>query len=293
MVMCIFFTIQDATSNQSLSIIALLIFISIRLLPSYNMITSSYASIKYHAKSINLIIDLIYKLEKEKIFEEKNISNVELIFNDNIKIKNLEFSYDNKKIINIEDLIIYKNKINGLVGKSGSGKSTFLNILATMLRPNKGSITIGRQNIFDNVQDWRKIIGYVPQDTVLIDDSIAKNIAFGVEDHLIDFKKINQLIENLDMQDFVLNLNNGINTFVGDKGLNISGGQKQRIGLARALYFDPKLLLLDESTSALDIETERKILNSLIVFVKNKITLVLCTHRDSSLDICDSIYQLK
>jgi ABC-type multidrug transport system fused ATPase/permease subunit len=162
-----------------------------------------------------------------------------------------------------------------------------------MLRPNKGSITIGRQNIFDNVQDWRKIIGYVPQDTVLIDDSIAKNIAFGVEDHLIDFKKINQLIENLDMQDFVLNLNNGINTFVGDKGLNISGGQKQRIGLARALYFDPKLLLLDESTSALDIETERKILNSLIVFVKNKITLVLCTHRDSSLDICDAIYQLK
>ncbi len=293
MVMCIFFTIQDATSNQSLSIIALLIFISIRLLPSYNMITSSYASIKYHAKSINLIIDLIYKLEKEKILEENNISNVELIFNDNIKIKNLEFSYDNKKIINIEDLIIYKNKINGLVGKSGSGKSTFLNILATMLRPNKGSITIGRQNIFDNVQDWRKIIGYVPQDTVLIDDSIAKNIAFGVEDHLIDFKKINQLIENLDMQDFVLNLNNGINTFVGDKGLNISGGQKQRIGLARALYFDPKLLLLDESTSALDIETERKILNSLIVFVKNKITLVLCTHRDSSLDICDTIYQLK
>ena len=294
MSLCIFFVIQDNTSNQSISMMALLVFIAIRLMPSYNMITSSYASIKYHSQSINTIIDLVYELKKSKIFKEKkNISNSKLLFNDDIKIKDLEFSFENKKIINIEDFVIYKNKINGLIGKSGSGKSTFLNILATMLSPNSGSVTIGNQNIFNNIEDWRKIVGYVPQDTVLIDDTIAKNIAFGIEDHLINFKKIDALIEKLDMKDFIADSKNGINTLVGDKGLNVSGGQKQRIGFARALYFDPELLLLDECTSSLDSATEKKLLNSLVVLAKDKITVILCTHRESSLGICDSIYNLK
>jgi len=294
MSLCVFFVIQDNNSNQAISVMALLIFVAIRLMPSYNMITASYASIKYHSKSINTVMDLVHELNKVKILEEKkNILNSKLLFNDDIEIKNLEFSFENKKIINIRNLIIYKNKINGLIGKSGSGKSTFLNILATMLDPNSGSVTIGSQNIFNNIGDWRKIVGYVPQDTILIDDSIAKNIAFGIEDHQINFKKIDELIEKLDMQDFIAHAKNGINTPVGDKGLSVSGGQKQRIGLARALYFDPELLLLDECTSSLDSVTEEKILNSLISFAKNKITIIFCTHRESSLGICDSIYNLK
>lgn len=293
MSLSIFFIIQGNTSNQAISVIALLIFVAIRLLPSYNTITASYSSIKYNSKSIGIIIDIIYKLKKENVFEEKNISNSKLLFNDDIRIKNLEFSFENKQVINIQDLTIYKNKITGLVGKSGSGKSTFLNILSTMLNPKSGSITIGNQNIFNNIQDWRKIIGYVPQDTILIDDSIAKNIAFGIEEHLINFKKIEELIEKLDMQDFISNSNNGINTLVGDKGLNISGGQKQRIGLARALYSDPQFLLLDESTSSLDLKTEKKILDTLSKLVKNKITVILSTHRQTSLHVCDILYNLE
>ena len=293
MSLSIFFIIQGNTSNQAISVIALLIFVAIRLLPSYNTITASYSSIKYNSKSIGIIIDIIYKIKKENVFEEKNNSNSKLLFNDDIRIKNLEFSFENKQIINIQDLTIYKNKITGLVGKSGSGKSTFLNILSTMLNPKSGSITIGNQNIFNNIQDWRKIIGYVPQDTILIDDSIAKNIAFGIEEHLINFKKIEELIEKLDMQDFISNSNNGINTLVGDKGLNISGGQKQRIGLARALYSDPQFLLLDESTSSLDLKTEKKILDTLSKLVKNKITVILSTHRQTSLHVCDILYNLE
>ena len=293
MSLSIFFIIQGNTSNEAISVIALLIFVAIRLLPSYNTITAAYSSIKYNSKSIGIIIDIIYKIKKENVFEEKNNSNSKLLFNDDIRIKNLEFSFENKQIINIQDLTIYKNKITGLVGKSGSGKSTFLNILSTMLNPKSGSITIGNQNIFNNIQDWRKIIGYVPQDTILIDDSIAKNIAFGIEEHLINFKKIEELIEKLDMLDFISNSNNGINTLVGDKGLNISGGQKQRIGLARALYSDPQFLLLDESTSSLDLKTEKKILDTLSKLVKNKITVILSTHRQTSLHVCDILYNLK
>lgn len=289
----IFFIIQGSTSNQVLPTIALLIFVAIRLLPSYNTIASSISSIKYNSKSIFIIIDIIYNLKKEKVFEKKNISNFKLLFNNDIRISNLTFSFDNKQIISIKDLTICKNKITGLIGKSGSGKSTFLNILSTMLEPQSGSIKIGKKNIFDNIQDWRKIIGYVPQDTILIDDTIAKNIAFGIEEHLINFKKIEELVEKLDMQDFILNSNNGINTLVGDKGLKISGGQKQRIGLARALYPDPQFLILDESTSSLDLKTEKKILNILYDLAKNQITVLLSTHRTTNLDVCDILYNLE
>ena len=268
--------------------------ISIRLIPAYNIITGGLSAIKYNKKSVKLIYETILNIQKTEIKSKyKKISNIDFKFNDNIKIKDLSFYYSKKNILNIENLVIYKNKFHGIMGESGSGKSTFLDIISLMQKFTSGSITVSNQNILDFEYDWKKLIGYVPQDTILIDDALKKNIAFGITDDEIDTHLIKELIKKMDLTNFVDNLDNGIDTNVGDKGLKMSGGQKQRIGIARALYFNPKILLLDESTSSLDIETEKNILLHLKNISKDKMTVLFSTHRQSSLDICDIVYKVK
>ena len=198
-------------------------------------------------------------------------------FAKSIKIKNISFSYDNQKFI-LENfsISIQKNKIIGISGKSGSGKSTLVDILTGLLKPDKGHILIDDKfDINDgNLLSWQKKIGYVSQNVFLLDDTIVNNIGFGLSDEKIDFSKVYQVLKDVRLYDYFDSQKNKFQTIVGERGVRLSGGQAQRIGIARELYSDPELMVFDESTSALDFNTEDQILDCIKNLSKD-ITLYL------------------
>ena len=185
---------------------------------------------------------------------------------------------------------IQKNKIIGISGKSGSGKSTLVDILTGLLKPDKGHILIDDKfDINDgNLLSWQKKIGYVSQNVFLLDDTIVNNIGFGLSDEKIDFSKVYQVLKDVRLYDYFDSQKNKFQTIVGERGVRLSGGQAQRIGIARELYSDPELMVFDESTSALDFNTEDQILDCIKNLSKD-ITFILVSHRENTLKICDEV----
>ena len=161
-----------------------------------------------------------------------------------------------------------------------------------LIEPDKGSVMLDNLSIFENLKAWREEIGYVPQDTYLLDAPIKNNIAFGIDENKIDNHQINTAINLSQNKEFISNLPEGINTIVGDRGVRISGGQKQRIGIARALYKNPSILIMDEATSNLDIENENKIIHEINLNKKNR-TVIIISHRKNTVKYCDNIFLMK
>ena len=176
-------------------------------------------------------------------------------------------------------------------GDSGVGKSTFLNVFLQLLKPQGGKILLDGKDISNFVRQWQDIMGYVSQNIYLNDDTLKKNIALGVPLEFIDQKKINQCLKDVKLNSFVDELKNGLDTKVGEFGERISGGQRQRIGIARALYNDPQILVLDEYTNALDETTESEIIKE-VNSLKSDKTIITITHKNSALKLCDAIYKL-
>jgi ABC-type bacteriocin/lantibiotic exporter with double-glycine peptidase domain len=188
---------------------------------------------------------------------------------------------------------IEKNSIIGIFGESGSGKSTILNLLTGLLKPTKGNISIDKFDLKDDkIKDlWQNIIGYIPQDNFLLDDTVKKNIIFSNKFEEVNQTNLDKAIYLAKIDKFISSLKDGIETKIGDRGINISGGQRQRIGIARALYNDPEVLIFDEATSSLDFETENEILDE-IYAIKNK-TIIMISHNLESLNRCQKILKLK
>jgi ABC-type bacteriocin/lantibiotic exporter with double-glycine peptidase domain len=227
------------------------------------------------------------KERANKIKEEKDLKPFNIV-----EVKNLNFKYSEKNyIIKDLNLKITKNSIIGIKGKSGSGKSTFLNLLTGLIKPTTGGIFVDEQNILENTSSWKKKIGFVSQSVFLLDDTIKNNIAFGVENNIIDQEAVRKSISQAGLDEYVKGLDYREETFVGERGLKISGGQKQRIGIARALYFKPELLVLDEATNSLDKKTENEILQQLSI-MKNNMTIIIVSHSDEPLKIADKIYSI-
>ena len=197
-----------------------------------------------------------------------------------------------KPVLKNVNLTIKKNEFVGIVGETGSGKSTLVDLLIGLMEPNEGTITVDGKNINKNLNSWKKNLGYVSQNLYLLDESIKNNIAFGYKDNEIDKVKVENSIEKSQLSKFINNLKNGLDSKVGERGVKISGGERQRIGIARALYNDPEILVFDEATSALDLDTEKKLLETLIKFKKNK-TFIFITHRTSGLSYCDRIFKIE
>ena len=268
----------------------------IRLTPSAYRIISSLQRIKFTQKILNSLSKNLRYFEKNKIDnDEKKISkhqkNIQI--KDKIVIKNIKFSYNLKKKL-FEDLNL-EIKIGdtvGIFGESGSGKSSFVNLLIGLLKPEKGKILINNTDIFSNIYFWRKNIGYVPQNIFLIDDTFKKNISLDFNIKSENFQKFNECLKQSELEKFINSLPDGINTLVGERGKRISGGQLQRVGIARALYNNPEILIFDESTSALDRETELEILKNIYKF-KDKKTMIIITHKKELLKNCDKIYKLE
>tara|TARA_B100000787_G_C16196221_1_gene301056 strand:- start:363 stop:1979 length:1617 start_codon:yes stop_codon:yes gene_type:complete len=273
-----------------LPMMAMLVLASLRILPSFSVIIQSYTSLRYSRASFdNISLEL-----NEKINDEPSIINKYPIKYDQfeeLNFRNLSFKYKDEYIFKNLTFDIKKNKVTGIIGKTGSGKSTLLNIIIGLLDFHDGEIYLNNNKKIDKNFKFDFSIGYVPQDTFLTDGTIAENIAIGINKKKFDYDRINKVINFCELKDLVDSLSYGVDSQIGQKGSFLSGGQRQRINIARALYRNPNLLILDESTNALDNKTKIKLMNK-IKDHKSKFTVLIVSHDSDLLEYFDEIIDL-
>ena len=284
------FISQEKNIVELISIIGVFVAGSFRVIPSLNRIISARQHIKYHENTLDLIFNELNQKENEPdIFEESN-NNFE--FKSSIRLKDISFKYlkADDYILNNINFEIFVGESVGIIGKSGSGKSTFVDIFSGLLFPQSGSVSIDNYILKNkDFPRWKNLIGYVSQSTNLIDDSILANVAFG--DLNPNKNRVDSVLKDAQLYEYVYSLPDGINTNIGENGINLSGGQIQRLAIARALYKQPKILILDEATSSLDNDTENFLIKS-INTLKRKVTILMIAHRLTTLSDCDRIYEL-
>lgn len=295
-ILMLFLIIEDYSSNEIFEVIGIFVASAFRLLPSINKMQLAYHRFLWGEPSVKVIYDQIINLNKNKLNDiqfKKQKSKNYFNFKKQIKIKNISFYYKKNSKFNIKniDFTIKKGESVGIVGPSGSGKSTILNIILGLLKPKSGEIFFDNQNI-KNIKGWNKNIGYVPQNVYLTDDTIFNNIAFGIGKDKFKFKKVENSLKKAQLKEFINTLPNKENTIVGEKGVRLSGGQVQRIGIARALFQNPSILVLDEASSALDYKTESSLMSA-VNLLRGKTTMIIVTHRLSTVKKCDKIIELK
>ena len=278
-------------NTELISILGVFVAATFRMIPSFNRIFSAFQNAKYYTSSV----DLMYK-EFKSFYKNQTENNYikSKDFNSKIEIRNLTFSYSKSKDLVLKkiNLTINKGDSIGIIGESGSGKSTLVDLLMGLYKPKDGKIMIDGVDIHNNTRNWQNKIGYVPQSIFLTDDSILKNIALGIDENLIDFELINSVVKASQLEKFIHSLDEGINTQVGERGVQLSGGQLQRIGIARALYNQPEILILDEATASLDYNTEINVMEAIKNIKKDK-TLIIVAHRLTTIDDCDYIYKIE
>lgn len=291
----VYFLTKNYTISTIIPLLSLYVFAGYRLMPSLQQIFAYLTLIKTNKDSLDIVYEDIKRLPKILHADTQTVTE-HLSFNNEISIQNLGYFYPNTKKPVLHDLTltIKKNTIVGFVGATGSGKTTLIDILLGLLKPSEGCLCVDEQVInSSNLASWQNNIGYVPQHVYLCDDTIANNIAFGLQNHEIDMVAVKKAANMADLQDFIENeLPHGYETLVGERGVRLSGGQAQRIGIARALYRDPKILVLDEATSSLDGITEDIILQS-VKNVAHKKTIIMIAHRLSTVKECDNIFFMK
>lgn len=277
-------------SSQVISTFALFGAAAFRIIPSSSRLLNYTQDIKFSKSSKKIIERDILYFDQNLLKKEKNyfFDNKKNEFNE-INLKDINFSYGDNEIFNGLNLKIKNRKTIGIIGHSGSGKSTLLNIILGLLIPNKGDVSYIIDNKSRNFLNYTNLFSYVPQDIFLLDDTILSNIIFGKKEKVkrSDDEKIKNILEMVNLSSL-----KDLNSYLGDKGKNISGGQAQRISLARALYYDSEILILDEFSNQLDEKTEKNILN-IIKNLKKLKTIIIVSHKKSVTDICDEIYEIK
>lgn len=288
----LYLMLQKGNFVDALPMISLYAFAGYRLLPAVQAVYASFTSLTYVGASVEKLYDDFNNLKPYNLEQNHKV----LSFNNNITLRNIHYHYPNSSrtaLKNISLNIPAKTTV-GLVGATGSGKTTTVDIILGLLEPQKGELQIDGQMITkQNARSWQSQIGYVPQNIYLADDTIAANIAFGVNIEKIDDEAVKNAAEIANLHEFIMDeLPKKYQTIIGERGVRLSGGQRQRIGIARALYHNPRVLVLDEATSALDNNTERVVMRAVNKLRKN-ITLVLIAHRLSTVKKCDNIFFLE
>ena len=291
--------LSENNSGSIIPLISLLAVTAVRLVPSLNTITSSLTTMRFRKPSFDLIIEELQEAKEEKKqLNYKNLENkneqTEIKFEKEIVFRDVHFNYfrTDRRVLKNINLKINKGSQVGIIGRSGAGKSTFVDLILGLLKPQKGTIFIDDTNLNENTRSWQKKIGYIPQDIYILDDSIRNNISFGVDGDKIDKNLINKALKMSQLERFVSSLPEKENTVVGNRGVKLSGGERQRIAIARAIYNSPDILILDEATSALDIDNENKILKEMKEHLHNK-TKIIISHRNNTVKWCDVIYVIE
>ena len=293
-VLLVMLTLRGDTSLKMISALSAFALAAFRLLPSANRILSSLTSLRYADPTVDLLYAQLKTLPKD-YFQIKNNQNddLDLKFDKNIELKSVKYHYPNASSDALSNITfsINKGESIGIIGKSGAGKSTLSDIILGLLIPSSGKILVDKIDINENIRAWQHKIGYVQQDIFLLDDSLRHNITFGLRDDEIDSERLNKVIIESALDEFVLSLPEGLDTHLGERGVRLSGGQKQRIGIARALYRNPPILVFDEATSALDNVTESEIVSA-IQRLKGERTIIVIAHRLSTIAHCDKVIEL-
>ena len=272
---------------------------AMRLLPSVNRLNTYIANIAYFEPAL----DFIYENVNTKGLSEENVLITHnpteeyvpaLSFKDTIELNDITFAYPNtdKNIFTHADMTVPIGASVGVVGASGAGKSTIVDIMLGLLEVKSGEILCDGIDAIEHYPEWLSHIGYIPQTIYMLDDSIRRNIAFGVDDSDIDDDRVWAVLKEAQMMDFVKDLPDGLDAQIGERGVRISGGQRQRLGIARALYHNPQILIFDEATSALDNDTETAIMDAIDSLHGQK-TMVIIAHRLRTIENCDIIYEVK
>jgi ATP-binding cassette, subfamily B, bacterial PglK len=294
-IMIIMASIRGSEISTILSTLAVFAAAAFRLMPSVTRILAAVQSLRYSMPILDVLHDVF---SSEDLVNSESVTNkysegVDSEFSDSVALKNVTYKYPNSKnpsLLNVS-IEIKIGECIGIIGASGSGKSTLVDVLLGLLSPDEGMVIVDGKNINLNRREWQTQIGYVPQSIFLTDDSLRANIAFGISNDEIDDKLIDNAIDLAQLKDLVRSLPEGLETFVGERGVRLSGGQRQRIGIARALYFNPKIIVFDEATSSLDNDTENQIMKTVHSLHKDK-TIIIIAHRLSTVKDCNRLYKL-
>lgn len=288
-VLIITMSIQAKPLADFIPTLALFAAVSFRLMPSASRILSSIQQLRFSVPVIDLL-SREFKLVSPLVVDAKTPPHA---LNKQFELVNISFNYQNTQKLALDNvsLTIRKGEAVGFIGESGSGKSTLIDLILGLLAPTKGRLLLDGQDMLLAPRAWQDQIGYVPQSIYLSDDTLRRNVAFGIADSDIDDVAVGNAIKDAQLERFIASLPEGINTVVGERGVRISGGQRQRIGIARALYHDPAVLVLDEATSALDNETEAEVMEA-VSSLQGKKTILIVAHRLSTVSRCDRLYKL-
>lgn len=292
---------QVMVTQNSISLIGQMATIAVaafRILPSLGALLSSFNLLVYNAPALGGAYDtlnMVKELENNKTSDDKQINKYKNFqFEREVELSHVTFAYSKEQENVISDLSmkIEKGSSIAFIGKSGAGKTTLADLILGLLHPQSGEIRIDGINIEDMGRNWYKLVGYVPQSIYLIDSTIRENVAFGIDEKEIDDQKVWKALEMAQLKEYVEGLANDLNEYVGERGIKFSGGQRQRMAIARALYNDPDILVLDEATAALDTETETAVMESIEAMQGYK-TLIIVAHRLSTIRACDYVYEIK
>jgi ABC-type multidrug transport system fused ATPase/permease subunit len=300
LVMVLFLISRGQKAAEMVPLLALYAFAGYRLLPSLQALFSAITNLRFNVGALHVVHDDLAgntgaAVEPERYLEEVTKAQP-MSFKRAVELKNVSFQYEGsaERALRNLNLTIEANTVVGLVGPTGCGKTTTVDLILGLLSPTEGQLLVDGVEINDqNRASWQRILGYVPQQIYISDDSVARNIAFGVPDDQIDMDAVRKAAEIANLAEFIeTRLPEGYDTRIGERGVRLSGGQRQRIGIARALYRDPAILVLDEATSALDGITEEYVMNAVHKLSKKK-TIILIAHRLTTVKECDVIYQLE
>lgn len=295
----IFFLSQGTNIDKIIITLAIFGMGGIRLLPSMNRLLNALSSLKFSTSAFAVLAEDLSLRDNLEAEEKKNKTNSlsrsqNFIFKKTLTLKNIFFRYDNSSEYALEkvNLSIKQGSTVGFVGHSGAGKSTIIDIILGLLQPVKGEVLVDGENIQSFLNSWQKNIGYIPQSIYLSDENIRANIAFGVSEKEIDEDKVQQAIHLSRLSEFIDSLPQKADTVIGEHGVRLSGGQRQRIGIARALYHNPRVLVMDEATAALDNQTEKEVMKA-IENLHGQKTILMIAHRLSTVRNCDVIFYMK